>query len=704
MNESIQVLLRKAHKRERLHDFEDARKIYESILSRFPGNVHAKKKLRNLIPKTQSTRQMANLSFARDVEESSNNETIRSSKVDTLRKLVSSGDMKDALDLANKLLDKSPMSSELNCLMGIIQSRYGNIDAALASQKIAMKLDPNALEPKYHFAELLQKLGKFDEAISAYIRVNDIDPKFKEALLNCGNCHLSLRDFKQAQKYYVKALEIDPSYLLALENMGISFQMLNDYASAETYFQQVMKLAPNEPNSYEILAQNFINKDDYATAIELLLKSNQMWPNNARTHHHVADVYLREKKYSDALNYFNSAIKLNPKMESTYLGRGLTFYQKGDYELSLNDFRTAISLNPKSAVAHIRAGNAELELKNMSNAIVFYKEALKLDPSSLEALNNLGYSLLKYGEYQGAIEICTNALKHYPNEVRLYNNLAVAYLETASVDGAQAILEKAISLEQRAPETLFNLCFTSGSVLEVIANLRKCISVNDDFVEAKMLLAAMQYYAGEKNDFDRLSATNLCDHPYMKSFEFIFSQPEQPRQFFNRWALFDYVLTCSDFNRAFYEFGVWRGTSFKYLGKHFKKSYGFDTFEGLPENWHDVSAGTYTSEGNVPEVYGAEFIAGAFEETLPKFFNHEKMKAGVINFDADLYSSTKNALENASQVIDEKTILIFDEFLMNKNWQHDEYRALNEFCADFDCKYEVIAFSFLTKQVAVKLK
>ena len=50
-----------------------------------------------------------------------------------------------------------------------------------------------------------------------------------------------------------------------------------------------------------------------------------------------------------------------------------------------------------------------------------------------------------------------------------------------------------------------------------------------------------------------------------------------------------------------------------------------------------------------------------------------------------------------------KTILIFDEFLTNKSWEKDEYRALNEFCDNFSFNYDVLAVSFLTKQVAIKL-
>ena len=40
---------------------------------------------------------------------------------------------------------------------------------------------------------------------------------------------------------------------------------------------------------------------------------------------------------------------------------------------------------------------------------------------------------------------------------------------------------------------------------------------------------------------------------------------------------------------------------------------------------------------------------------------------------------------------------------MNESWEHDEYRALNEFCRDQDCDYDVLAVSFFTKQVAVRL-
>ena len=79
------------------------------------------------------------------------------------------------------------------------------------------------------------------------------------------------------------------------------------------------------------------------------------------------------------------------------------------------------------------------------------------------------------------------------------------------------------------------------------------------------------------------------------------------------------MISLSKKDRPFYEFGVWRGEVFKYLIKTFKKGYGFDTFEGLPEAWHNEKAGTYTSDGNIPKIKGGKFIVGKFEDTLPSF-------------------------------------------------------------------------------------
>jgi len=106
----------------------------------------------------------------------------------------------------------------------------------------------------------------------------------------------------------------------------------------------------------------------------------------------------------------------------------------------------------------------------------------------------------------------------------------------------------------------------------------------------------------------------------------------------------------------------------------------------------------------VPDIANSEFIVGEFATTLPTFFQRERPLAGLMNFDADLYSSTITALTNARPVIDKQTTLVFDEFIVNNNWEQDEFKALNEFCQENGYTYEVEAVSLFTKQVVCRLK
>ena len=219
--------------------------------------------------------------------------------------------------------------------------------------------------------------------------------------------------------------------------------------------------------------------------------------------------------------------------------------------------------------------------------------------------------------------------------------------------------------------------------------------------------AALKFYQGEENFYNDLMQSDFKNHCYLRSFKWVFKLDNLPKLYLNRWQFFDGIIEKSIKSRPFYEFGVWRASSFKYLIETYKKGYGFDTFSGLPEDWQTgknfEEAGSYSSDGDIPDIDGGEFIVGEFQDSLPKFFSKKQPLASLINFDADLYSSTICALNFSKSIIDKDTILIFDEFIMNENWEQDEFKALNEFCDNNNYTYKVLAVSFFSKQVAVKL-
>ena len=288
-----------------------------------------------------------------------------------------------------------------------------------------------------------------------------------------------------------------------------------------------------------------------------------------------------------------------------------------------------------------------------------------------------------------------------------HGNLGNTLHELGRTEEAEASLMQAVALNPRSPVAFFNLYGLQKNIQSAEYWIDKCLRSDKNYAKAIMIKAALRFYQGDRAYFDELMKSDLKQHPYARSFSWVFKLPSLPELKFDRWKFFDAVIEKSVTSRPFYEFGVWRAASFRYLVEVFKKGYGFDTFSGLPQDWnvgsHTEGKGKYTNDGQVPVIEGGHFTVGEFKDTLPVFFAESRPKAALINFDADLYSSTICALNCSKSIIDKDTVLVFDEFLMNESWEQDEFKALEEFCATNQLTYEVIALSFFTKQVAVKL-
>ena len=138
------------------------------------------------------------------------------------------------------------------------------------------------------------------------------------------------------------------------------------------------------------------------------------------------------------------------------------------------------------------------------------------------------------------------------------------------------------------------------------------------------------------------------------------------------------------------EFGVSKGEATRYWSKLLRnpisKLHGFDSFEGLPEDWlPHRPKGHFCTE--IPQIDDprVQFFRGWFEETLPRYEvpPHEAL---VLNFDADLYSSTIFVLNNLEDAIVPGTYVYFDEF----NHRLHELRAFDEFIKRTGMKFSVL--------------
>jgi Macrocin-O-methyltransferase (TylF) len=143
------------------------------------------------------------------------------------------------------------------------------------------------------------------------------------------------------------------------------------------------------------------------------------------------------------------------------------------------------------------------------------------------------------------------------------------------------------------------------------------------------------------------------------------------------------------------EFGVFQGDSMRQwasLNKHKdSRFFGFDSFEGLPEDWRaGQGKGHFDVRGVVPRIDDprVKFVKGWFEKTIPPFARDFSAKNRLLlHVDSDLYGSAMLALVHFAAFMSKGTLLIFDEFYDREN----EFKALMDWQKIYRKSFRIIA-------------
>lgn len=146
------------------------------------------------------------------------------------------------------------------------------------------------------------------------------------------------------------------------------------------------------------------------------------------------------------------------------------------------------------------------------------------------------------------------------------------------------------------------------------------------------------------------------------------------------------------------EFGVFTARSTNHIASLIAPLpiYGFDSFEGLNEDWTGVALpkGSFDLGGCMPSVLpNVTLIKGWFNETVPPFLLAHPETLAFCHLDADTYESTTLVLDYIKDRIRPGTILMFDEFQGFPNWENGEFRAWHEFVTATAVRFEYICFS-----------
>lgn len=186
-------------------------------------------------------------------------------------------------------------------------------------------------------------------------------------------------------------------------------------------------------------------------------------------------------------------------------------------------------------------------------------------------------------------------------------------------------------------------------------------------------------------------------------------------------AIYELIKKVIELPGHFLELGTWNGANLMFIAKIVRllkphsltEIFGFDSFEGLTQfTEQDKQAAKLSGNYQGNEEILKEMIAlydfddfvhlvkGDINITLPEFLKERPdIMFSFINFDTDLYNSTKIGIELLIERLLKGGIMVFDEYNMQK-WP-GETIAVREIIGD---KYPLKSINFTRQPTAYLVK
>ena len=423
--------------------------------------------------------------------------------------------------------------------------------------------------------------------------------------------------------------------------------------------------------------QNLINLGKYYKASIILGPLLIKDPNNFQLIQFQFLIFLATNDDINALK----TLHLMSKIKENYVvfnNIGNLERKFGNFESAIKNFNKAISLNNTIPEIYYNLGNVYSQINHTKKAIDFYNKALALDPEYSSALNNIGAEFLKLEDLQNA---------------RLY-------------------ISKALVVDDKKIETLVNSVLISifeNDFHPAITFLNDAIEkgINDE--RLVFFFVILKSYLGKSEDLENLLSKLSKNNP-------LYIKLSAWKQFYNHRSLLFSIskfrknmildgIKLSDKKGLYLEFGVATGYSINFIAKEIQTDiHGFDSFEGLDEEWNGLPDKAFSLDGKIPKVEKNVIIhKGYFNNTVEAFFNDNSDKISFMHIDCDLYSSAQIVLNLSVNNLAIGSVILFDEMVGYDGFEEHEFKAFNEFVSKYNVKYECLGINYLTGQVLIRI-
>ena len=414
--------------------------------------------------------------------------------------LAQAGDIEGARSSFQKALALNPQLASVHVNLGKLLIKMHEEAAAIQQFKAAIAIDPEILirDPASYsafniFGLCLMNDGKYEEARRAFEHAIHINPRYVPARVNMGNALVALRRDADALKEFLEVIALQPNDLLALKNLGLIYGRQEKFDLAMKYLERARTLAPRDTEINVALAGAEISAGKASEAKRVIAELAGVVEFGPKSRETLGLLWLDKGEPQNAVDLVRDDPGLAAQFYTIGYEKAEAEFDAGRYQNTRKILEAIRDLRTADAAFHDLLGSAYYAIDDPKKASQEFQLAVRLEPADPEHYFKLGMVFLKHRSADPAIYVYETALKSRPDVPKLWFGLGLSHYLASRPNEAEQALRKALALDPQYEAAYVVL----GDLLEQNSRPADALNVFHRAMEVRPDLYLPYYYYGK---------------------------------------------------------------------------------------------------------------------------------------------------------------------------------------------------------------
>lgn len=346
--------------------------------------------------------------------------------------------------------------------LGAVLAKRGALDEAVAYLRKAAGLDPSRADARYQLSQALRRAGDSAAAqkeLDEFQRLRASQRQDAQVLnlMQSAERRMSRGRPDEARALYQQVIRQDANNIVAHLNLGIAYEQLGRGPLAEAMFRKVLELQPDHADAHLNLGLKLAGSGRFEAALASMAEALRLAPDNLRARQGLAMVLTRLDRPLDAVPHFEAVVRHAPDSSEASLNLGIALAEGGRQADALGAFREAVRLAPETSRPHYNVGRVLHGMGRTEEAREALQQALRVDGAFAPALHLAGQIERAAGRDEHAVQLLRSAAKADSDNSLVHYDLGLALAQSGDPELAAPHFERALELDPRHKESLYNL-------------------------------------------------------------------------------------------------------------------------------------------------------------------------------------------------------------------------------------------------------